>query len=61
LTDTTLRAAMPNPEKIMCVGLNYERHRVETKRLKAGHPTIFARYAYSQIGHEAQILNPKVS
>ncbi|MCK8787392.1 fumarylacetoacetate hydrolase family protein [Roseomonas sp. NAR14] len=52
---------IPNPDKILCVGLNYETHRKETGRAEVGHPTIFARYANSQTGHRQPILRPKVS
>ncbi len=52
---------IPNPDKIICVGLNYEMHRKETGRSEVEHPTIFGRYANSQIGHLAPIVRPKVS
>jgi len=52
---------IPNPDKILCVGLNYETHRKETARLEGQHPAIFARYANSQIGHLAPIVQPTVS
>jgi 2-keto-4-pentenoate hydratase/2-oxohepta-3-ene-1,7-dioic acid hydratase in catechol pathway len=52
---------IPNPDKILCVGLNYEMHRQETGRTEVDNPTIFARYANSQTGHLAPIVRPKVS
>ncbi len=52
---------IPNPDKILCVGLNYEMHRKETGRAEVENPTIFARYANSQTGHLAPIVRPKVS
>jgi len=52
---------VPNPDKILCVGLNYETHRKETGRSEVENPTIFARYANSQTGHLAPIIRPKVS
>lgn len=42
---------VPNPGKIICVGLNYEEHRRETGRPAAGYPAIFTRFANSQTGH----------
>ena len=42
---------IPNPGKILCIGLNYEDHRVETGRSKTEHPTIFTRFADTQVGH----------
>lgn len=59
--DVTLDPVLPNPDKILCVGLNYENHRKETGRDVVEHPTIFARFANSQIGHNAPILRPKCS
>ncbi|KAF1018726.1 MAG: putative protein YisK [Paracidovorax wautersii] len=52
---------IPNPDKILCIGLNYETHRKETGRTEVEHPTIFARYANSQTGHLAPIVRPRVS
>jgi len=52
---------LPNPDKILCVGLNYETHRKETGRAEVENPTIFARFANSQIGHGADIVRPRVS
>ena len=52
---------IPNPDKILCVGLNYETHRKETGRSEVANPTIFARYANSQTGHLADITRPRVS
>lgn len=49
------------PGKILCVGLNYETHRKETGRAEAAHPTIFTRFADTQIGHGANIMRPRVS
>ena len=52
---------IPNPEKIFCVGLNYELHRKETGRAVVEHPTIFARFANTQTGHLTDIIRPRVS
>ncbi|MGV8939259.1 MAG: fumarylacetoacetate hydrolase family protein [Allorhizobium sp.] len=52
---------IPNPDKILCVGLNYEMHRQETGRSIVENPTIFARFANSQTGHLAPIIRPSVS
>jgi 2-keto-4-pentenoate hydratase/2-oxohepta-3-ene-1,7-dioic acid hydratase in catechol pathway len=52
---------IPNPDKILCVGVNYETHRQETGRKQAAYPTIFLRLANTQTGHGTSILRPKVS
>jgi 2-keto-4-pentenoate hydratase/2-oxohepta-3-ene-1,7-dioic acid hydratase in catechol pathway len=52
---------IPNPPKIICIGLNYDMHVKETGRSAAQYPTLFARYANTQIGHGAGIVRPRVS
>lgn len=59
--DVTLLPVIPDPDKILCVGLNYETHRAETNRPEAKFPTIFTRYADSQVAHRQPILKPRVS
>lgn len=61
LADIQWLPVIPNPDKILCVGLNYETHRRETGRAEVGHPTIFVRFANSQTGHLAPLLRPRVS
>jgi 2-keto-4-pentenoate hydratase/2-oxohepta-3-ene-1,7-dioic acid hydratase in catechol pathway len=50
-----------NPDKIICVGLNYHEHLEETGRPAAGYPTIFTRFADTQIGHLESIPVPPES
>ena len=52
---------LPDPGKILCIGLNYETHRQETGREATGHPAVFTRFADTQIGHGAAIIRPHVS
>jgi len=61
LSEVEWLPVIPNPDKILCVGLNYEMHRKETGRAEVENPTIFARYANSQTGHLAPIVRPRVS
>jgi len=61
LSDVTLLPVVPDAGKILCVGLNYETHRAETKRPDNKHPTMFTRYADSQIAHGQPMLLPAVS
>src|SRR3954469_20612501 len=51
LDSVTLEPGIPNPTRILCVGLNYESHRQETGRPIVGHPTMFLRFPSSQTGH----------
>ena len=52
---------IPIPGKIVCVGLNYEEHRVETGRDKTENPALFIRVAESQVGHNQPIVLPHES
>jgi 2-keto-4-pentenoate hydratase/2-oxohepta-3-ene-1,7-dioic acid hydratase in catechol pathway len=61
LEEVSWLPVIPNPEKIFCVGLNYETHRKETGRAVVEHPTIFARFANTQTGHLTNIVRPRVS
>jgi 2-keto-4-pentenoate hydratase/2-oxohepta-3-ene-1,7-dioic acid hydratase in catechol pathway len=59
--DVTLLPVIPNPGKILCIGLNYEEHRRETGRAVVENPTIFTRFADSQAAHGQPLLRPRVS
>jgi 2-keto-4-pentenoate hydratase/2-oxohepta-3-ene-1,7-dioic acid hydratase in catechol pathway len=61
LADIEWLPVIPNPDKVICIGLNYEMHRQETGRAEVGNPTIFTRFPNSQIGHLAPLVRPKVS
>ena len=61
IADIQFAPVIPNPGKILCVGLNYEEHRKETGREKADHPAIFVRFADSQTGHNIPIALSSVS
>jgi 2-keto-4-pentenoate hydratase/2-oxohepta-3-ene-1,7-dioic acid hydratase in catechol pathway len=50
-----------NPDKIICIGLNYLSHVLEGGRQPPTKPTIFTRFANTQIGHLQPMLRPKVS
>lgn len=61
LADITWLPVIPNPDKILCIGLNYEMHRKETGRSEVENPTVFGRFANSQTGHLSDIIRPRVS
>lgn len=56
--DVTHDPVIPNPDKIICVGLNYHAHIEETGREETPNPVLFARYAGSQIGHNQPLIKP---
>lgn len=61
LSEVQLLPPITNPEKILCVGLNYESHRKETGRPEVEFPTLFTRFANSQIGDGEAMWQPAES
>jgi len=61
LGEITWLPVIPNPGKIVCVGLNYQDHVVETGRDNTEQPAIFLRLPESQVGHLQPIVRPKES
>ena len=61
LSEVSFDPVIPNPDKIICVGLNYRDHVAETGRTVTEKPALFARYAGSQVGHLAPLVKPTVS
>ena len=60
-SDVTWLPVIPNPDKIVCVGLNYQEHVVETGRDNTEQPAIFLRLPESQVGHKQPIVRPRES
>ena len=61
LASLTLAPVVPNPDKIICVGLNYRDHVAETGRTVTEKPALFARFAGSQVGHGQPLIRPAAS
>jgi 2-keto-4-pentenoate hydratase/2-oxohepta-3-ene-1,7-dioic acid hydratase in catechol pathway len=61
LSDVTFLPVIPNPEKIICVGINYKSHAEETGRDTLSNPQIFLRLTNTLVGHEGEMIRPKVS
>ncbi len=57
-SEMTFLPPIPNPSKILCVGLNYVDHQKETGRGGEDFPTIFIRFPSVQVGHNQPILRP---
>jgi len=56
-----LAPVIPNPDKTICVGLNYRNHVAETGRTETAKPALFGRFAGSQVGHLQPLVKPKAS
>ena len=61
LDNVKLRAPLPRPPKIICIGLNYRDHAAEAKMPIPEVPTVFSKYATSVTGHGCPIVLPKNS
>jgi len=61
LDAVTLLAPVQSPRKIICIGLNYRTHILETGRDTPTHPMLFSRYPDSLVGHGEDMLRPVVS
>ncbi len=56
-----LLAPIPDPPKIVCVGLNYRDHAAESGAPIPREPVLFSKFATAIIGPEVPIVLPKVS
>src|SRR5580692_662178 len=61
LSSVKLLAPIPRPPKIICVGLNYRDHALESNMEIPKVPTIFSKYATAVIGPGDTIRLPRVS
>ncbi|MEK5217156.1 fumarylacetoacetate hydrolase family protein [Psychrobacillus sp. FSL H8-0487] len=61
MNEVKLLPVITNPSKIFCAGVNYDEHRLETKRDHTPHPTIFFRVPRSQVAHNAPMIIPQES
>lgn len=56
MEDVTLGPVVPDPHKIICIGLNYRDHAHETNLQIPDVPTVFAKYRNTLIGQGTAIL-----
>jgi 2-keto-4-pentenoate hydratase/2-oxohepta-3-ene-1,7-dioic acid hydratase in catechol pathway len=61
LASLTLAPLVPEPGKIVCLGLNYYDHAKESGRQKPEYPWFFFRGASSLLAHGRPALRPRVS
>jgi len=61
LADITYLPPITDPDKIICIGVNYKTHLAETGREQPKFPMIFARWANSHVGQNQPIIRPHVS
>ena len=56
-----LRAPVPDPRKIVCLGLNYRDHAAESGMEVPKEPILFSKYSTALIGHQGEIVLPEAS
>ncbi len=61
LSSVKLLAPIPKPAKIICIGLNYREHAIESKMEIPKTPTVFSKYASCVIATGDNIVLPKNS
>src|SRR5215470_11789194 len=61
LDECSLLPVIPNPNKIICIGVNYTTHGEEAGVKPTSHPVIFLRLPEVLIGQGQQLIRPKVS
>lgn len=58
LDDVVLLPVIPNPGKILCIGLNYATHVAETGRDQKEHPAVFTRWADTLVADGQPMVRP---
>jgi 2-keto-4-pentenoate hydratase/2-oxohepta-3-ene-1,7-dioic acid hydratase in catechol pathway len=61
LSEIKFLPLIPNPEKILCVGINYKSHAAEHGTEAPKLPNIFTKFVNTLEAHEGEMLRPKVS
>jgi 2-keto-4-pentenoate hydratase/2-oxohepta-3-ene-1,7-dioic acid hydratase in catechol pathway len=58
IEDVNWLPVIPDPAKIICIALNYGEHRTDPGQAVVAQPTVFLRFADSQIGHDHPMVAP---
>jgi 2-keto-4-pentenoate hydratase/2-oxohepta-3-ene-1,7-dioic acid hydratase in catechol pathway len=61
LVDIKFLPVIPQPEKILCAGVNYRSHAAEVGRELPKQPSMFVRFTDTLVGHEGTMIRPTVS
>jgi 2-keto-4-pentenoate hydratase/2-oxohepta-3-ene-1,7-dioic acid hydratase in catechol pathway len=61
MSGVTMLPLIPNPGKIVCMGLNYADHAKEGGNARPEYPSFFLRGNSSMVGHNQAIVRPKAS
>lgn len=61
LSDVTFLPVIPDPGKILAIGLNYADHAAEAGMKAPPKPIVFPRWPESQVGHDQPMVKPRES
>ncbi|MGO4535656.1 fumarylacetoacetate hydrolase family protein [Leifsonia sp. 2MCAF36] len=61
LAEVRLLSPVPDPAKVLCIGLNYKDHVAETGRALPQYPDVFVKFASTLIGPQDEIRGADVS
>lgn len=61
LSAVTLQPPIPDPEKVICIGLNYRDHAAEAGLKLPEHPSVFVRLTNTLTPHSGSLVRPSIS
>lgn len=61
LSDVQILAPIPRPQKLICIGLNYRDHAIESNMEIPKLPTVFNKFATSVIAPGESVVLPKIA
>jgi 2-keto-4-pentenoate hydratase/2-oxohepta-3-ene-1,7-dioic acid hydratase in catechol pathway len=61
LADITFLPVIPDPNKILCAGVNYRAHAAEVNRELPKQPSMFVRFTDTLVGHGGEMIRPTLS
>ena len=61
IQDIKLMAPVPEPQKVICIGLNYSDHAAESGMPPPPEPVVFSKFVSAVVGPEDDIVLPPIS
>ena len=61
LSDVELLAPIPRPSKLICIGLNYRDHAIESNMAMPKIPTVFCKFPTAIVGPGVPVVLPRIS
>jgi 2-keto-4-pentenoate hydratase/2-oxohepta-3-ene-1,7-dioic acid hydratase in catechol pathway len=61
LSNIRFLPVIPDPQKILCAGINYRSHAAEVGRELPKQPSMFIRFADTLVGHDGEMIRPRLS